>query len=338
MEDASQQNWGAGYGFIFGEDTPATIFVNSAISDGANGTPRIESETRPINMSVQWVMKVNQPVERVAVGAPAGTSGSVLGGSGVIGGMDYSFSGATPGNFTARYESIPFLEAMSLLSNPGGFNFVVGTEPIQFWELDYDPAFTSVTLTLGYDDSSFIFPYTELSLEAVHYVEPFRDCSPGVDCSWIQLPSTVDDVANTITFTTTGFSQFVLASGPALGPSAWKFKGIAEGGTIDFAIGVVALQVTTTSGQTAQQVAQAVADAINANATLAAAGITATVNGRVVSTNGSGTSNTINDPGLTLVDPFTIPALSLGGVLLLVVALLLVFALRRTKTDFSLEA
>ena len=28
------------------------------ISDGTNGTPRIASETRPINMSVVWVMRV----------------------------------------------------------------------------------------------------------------------------------------------------------------------------------------------------------------------------------------------------------------------------------------
>ncbi len=64
-------------------------------------------------------------------------------------------------------------------------------------------------------------------------------------------------------------------------------------------------------GQTADQVAAAVAAAINADATLALAGITASGTGGQVSTNGSVTSSTLNDPGLTHgPPPPAIPILS----------------------------
>src|SRR4029453_13082456 len=56
--------------------------------------------------------------------------------------------------------------------------------------------------------------------------------------------------------------------------------------------------VTTTAGETAAQVAQALADAVNANPALQAAGVTAAALGSRFITSGDITSVSINDAGL----------------------------------------
>jgi hypothetical protein len=43
--------------FASGSSSSSTA-VRQAITDGVNGTPRVASETRPINMSVVWIMRV----------------------------------------------------------------------------------------------------------------------------------------------------------------------------------------------------------------------------------------------------------------------------------------
>jgi cysteine-rich repeat protein len=49
------------------DDCPAWIEVREPISDGVNGTPRFGAETRPVNMSVVWIVKV-----RANAGPPVG--------------------------------------------------------------------------------------------------------------------------------------------------------------------------------------------------------------------------------------------------------------------------
>ncbi len=112
-----------------------------------------------------------------------------------------------------------------------------------------------------------------------------------------------------------------------MGPSTWTFSGTAQGGTIDFTVGAVLLQVVTTVGQTETQVAAAVAAAINGHPTLIQAGITATSVGGEVSTNGSVTSSTINDPGITDGTLQPIPVLFPWAYAIL--AALLLFTARR---------
>lgn len=33
-------------------------YIREAITDGVNGTPSTGSETRPVNMSVVWIMRI----------------------------------------------------------------------------------------------------------------------------------------------------------------------------------------------------------------------------------------------------------------------------------------
>ncbi|MDP3937875.1 MAG: multicopper oxidase domain-containing protein, partial [Deltaproteobacteria bacterium] len=88
--------------------------------------------------------------------------------------------------------------------------------------------------------------------------------------------------------------------------------GTAEGGSVDLTVDGEVIMVTTTPGQTAAQVAAALADAINNNANLAAAGVTAVSTGNTLFTTGVITNVNINDAGL---QEQMIPALSPRGVL-----------------------
>jgi len=97
--------------------------------------------------------------------------------------------------------------------------------------------------------------------------------------------------------------------------TAWSCYGTAWGGTVDFTISSVPLQVVTTAGETAVQVIAAIAAEINNDPILTGMGVTATADGNSFTTNGSIDAMTINDPGLSS-DPVSIPALSVSGVAL----------------------
>ncbi len=74
--------------------------------------------------------------------------------------------------------------------------------------------------------------------------------------------------------------------------------GTATGGSVSVTVSGQVVTVTTTAGETAAQVAEALASAINANPALQAAGVTATAQGNRLITNGDITSISINDGGL----------------------------------------
>ena len=102
----------------------------------------------------------------------------------------------------------------------------------------------------------------------------------------------------------------------------WGFGGTAVGGfTVDFSVDGVALQITTVAGQTAADIAQAVATAINSDLTLQGLGVNAFSSGSEVATDGNLTNLVLNDPGLTQTPPLEVPALSPPG-LIAVLALL----------------
>jgi cysteine-rich repeat protein len=77
-----------------------------------------------------------------------------------------------------------------------------------------------------------------------------------------------------------------------------ELSGVAQGGSVSMTVSGQVVSVTTTAGQTSDQVAQALADAINANTALQAAGVTATAQGSRVITNGDISSATVADTGL----------------------------------------
>jgi hypothetical protein len=96
--------------------------------------------------------------------------------------------------------------------------------------------------------------------------------------------------------------------------------GIAAGGSVDLVVSGVLISVTTTAGQTAEEVVAALAAAINSDLTLSAAGISAVTNQNELTTNGTLDSLTISDPGLSGPPP-AVPALLPGGYALLAIVL-----------------
>jgi uncharacterized protein (TIGR03382 family) len=111
--------------------------------------------------------------------------------------------------------------------------------------------------------------------------------------------------------------------------TSWKFFGIAEGGgTIDLIISGVPLQVPTTEGESAAEVALAVAAAINNDPTLSSLGVTATSVGNQVTTSGSLDHISSTDAGITTYD---VPALSGSGIALALLLLAGGFLFRRRR-------
>jgi hypothetical protein len=117
---------------------------------------------------------------------------------------------------------------------------------------------------------------------------------------------------------------------PIVPETTFNVSGTAQGGTIALDIEGVHLVITTVPGQTAAQVAEAIAAAINANAELAALGVVGSSLGASVGTTADVDGiPVVTDAGLSLSATPSIPALPQAAPLLLGLALL-GLALRRS--------
>ena len=266
------------------------------------------------SVSVGWTdpsdfIDANRPATR-ELASGQNITAVVIASPGNDGGVEATFDDTMGGRLSGAYLEIPSIDLGSVL--PAPFNFSVPSSPVKLWNLEYSGQFTNfVTLTFGFLNNALSLA-EKVRLRIKHY-----DGS-----NWVELggpgpngSQVVDPVNNTITVQTTSFSTFVLGQDDTV--SDWEFFGTAHGGTIDFTVNGVALQVITIAGQTADQVAAAVAAAINGNTTLASMGVTASANGSQVTTNGTITSVTNNDPGITQDLP-TIPTVSFWGAAALV--------------------
>jgi cysteine-rich repeat protein len=106
-----------------------------------------------------------------------------------------------------------------------------------------------------------------------------------------------------------------------------EIHGTAQGGSVSVTIEGVLVWIATSAGQSGAQVAAALAAAIEADPTLAAAGIVAEVQGGMIGVTGSVSGFTLSDPGLSQQPPIPVPGLSPGGGLLAAAALTLFAAL-----------
>jgi cysteine-rich repeat protein len=97
--------------------------------------------------------------------------------------------------------------------------------------------------------------------------------------------------------------------------------GTAEGGSVSLTVDGVVIQVTTTTGQSAADVLDAIATAINTDPTLQSLGISASVSDGELVTDGEVTDVTLADPGLSEQPVENLPALGLPGRVLLVALL-----------------
>lgn len=142
----------------------------------------------------------------------------LLGGGGVTGGigLDFTEGISIGGEVRADFQALTAAEfkqqAPSLFSDIGalGVQFVGGEA--QVWRIDFDgDAIGAVTATFTYDDLVFGTDFDETILEVVHvHDDGSVEVVSGEDV-------TVNPVSNTVTFDTTGFSDFILVAVPEPG-------------------------------------------------------------------------------------------------------------------------
>ncbi|HVH19873.1 MAG TPA: hypothetical protein VNF72_16355, partial [Myxococcota bacterium] len=128
-----------------------------------------------------------------------------------------------------------------------------------------------------------------------------------------------------------GPHRVVLSEYRAFAPeTTLPVHGSAQGGEITFTLAGVPVVVTTTPGMTAEQVAAAIADAINQNDDLARLGIAAVAAGTLVTISGAVDSLVVSDSGIVIGDLPEVPALSLPLQVLLA-SLLVAMGARRSR-------
>jgi|GEM_PF-3585396 len=156
--------------------------------------------------------------ERVTISSGTNQMGSAIGGLGQVGGIEVAFKGYTGGGELAvDHESLSQADFFARLANGefafNDFNFALPGNRLMLWDLSYRGTFSGlVELTLRYDETLISNPY---SLVLLHRVNGF----------WETLfPIAIDPLAHTITFETSSFSPFVLASIPE--PSALAFLSV----------------------------------------------------------------------------------------------------------------
>ncbi|NOY41604.1 MAG: hypothetical protein GXP26_07205 [Planctomycetes bacterium] len=147
--------------------------------------------------------------ENIETLGAADTTAEILGGAGVVGGVSLEFAAPTTGG-SLTAQQIPFAgltpEAIEAAAQNGQFVATTAAMEgdLQIWDVDFtgDLAGSEVALVFAYDEAPFVAAgIDESSLGIWHY-------SSSLD-AW-EFGGVVDPVANTITFTTSSFSPFVV--------------------------------------------------------------------------------------------------------------------------------
>ncbi|MDP6542920.1 MAG: PEP-CTERM sorting domain-containing protein [Phycisphaerae bacterium] len=126
------------------------------------------------------------------------------GGSDTVGGIDFFFEEITVGGvLTVVYNPTPIDELTPEYIDT--IDFFLPGDPLEIWDIDFDGEFDGiVTLTFAYDEANLIVP--EEHLRIYHQL---------LDSSWEVLPVISRDLDNnTITVTTTSFSDFAVGAVP----------------------------------------------------------------------------------------------------------------------------
>jgi cysteine-rich repeat protein len=150
-------------------------------------------------------------------------------------------------------------------------------------------------------------------------------CGDGVT----QAPETCDD-ANRI--------DFDGCHSGCQGEDEFTLSGTAQGGHVSLTIDGVVVDVTTSPGQTAEQVIAALAAAIESDPTLSAQGISAQANGNVLTTGGTIESSDVADAGFAPPVPGVstlAPAAQAALLLLLAAFAALALSARRARRRAS---
>jgi cysteine-rich repeat protein len=164
--------------------------------------------------------------------------------------------------------------------------------------------------------------------QSVNVSEAFdvpAQCTPDCGDSLLQAGEQCDDG---------GAAAFDGCSAGCRAETLLAIYGVAMGGSVSVTVDDVLVTVPTSAGQNAAQVAAALAAAIQANGTLAAAGVTAAAMGGQLAVGGDVTTFVLADSGL-LHAPIPVPSLSPTGRLLAAAVLALLAACVRGRASIA---
>lgn len=125
------------------------------------------------------------------------------GGTTVIGGLEAVFSDiASPGTLLANYTTQTAAELVAQFGSlPGGLS---GDESMQLWNVEFSGSLDeAASITFCYNDTAL--PFDENDISVSHWQE---------GTGWEMIEGLLNTTANTVTFSTTTFSPFVLTPVP----------------------------------------------------------------------------------------------------------------------------
>jgi len=183
---------------------------------GRNGTDSFAPTQRWIGGAQRWNLGNLAPGASVSmdvllslvtgtkVASGNGSSGGTNGGSGVTGGIDYSFDDvSTEGSCFGEYSraDAPEIEIRIANGDMGPVTFPTPGGPLQLWEVEFNGAFSGqVHLTFHYDPTLLPPGFDPAGLCIYRY-------GSG---TWVKLGTTVDTLAHTVTVATSALGVFAL--------------------------------------------------------------------------------------------------------------------------------
>jgi len=166
-------------------------------------------------------------VDPVAPGGSGQIVTSLLGGTGAPGGLTITFQDSgSGGDITADFSGLGVSEVEALLDDPdqapAGLGIFFAGGEAQVWEIDFSGTIDGpIELVLSYDDTLFGPDFDESVLGIAHKKDDGTIETFGPD------DVLIDDVANTITFTTDSLSPFFLTAVPEPGTVSLLAVGLA---------------------------------------------------------------------------------------------------------------
>ena len=197
--------FGKGLRGASGANTGGTSF---SLANTPIGSPRFFVGVGPneVTSSLRMFLTAEPSAPHAAVGSGTGSSGQVGGGPAVVGGVEATFENVTAGGLLiGDFAATHIADLTPELAD--SIDFLLLTDPLQMWEIDFTGAFSGqITLTFGYDDTNLLPGMAEEDLGIFHRLD---------NGTWELLdPVALDTVNNTVSVETASLSTFAIGAVP----------------------------------------------------------------------------------------------------------------------------
>jgi len=186
-------------------------------SGGSDGHPRALNDAGLITFRAEFtdgsegifIADLNVLGTTAAIAYGENRSGSILGGSGMIGGVEATFAQTGGGILWGEFNEIVLEDFLNSLGDPGSgwpFDYVdfgPASDSVQLWNIEFTGTFAGdAIISFGYRDTSLAIDVNEEDLAMYHFTGD----------KWVQLVGAVDTLANTITVEADSLSYFALGA------------------------------------------------------------------------------------------------------------------------------